>query len=283
MHKQTKMKHTKIWALAVIALPFIYACDEDDTVDTTAPTIELEDPVSGETVAAGSTMEVHCDLSDDINLATYSITIHDNFDGHSHGRTMGKFNYDESFDVEGTTAHVQEDITIDANSTAGPYHFIMQAIDAAGNSTSFEDDSSVEIEIWLTNEEMAHIHFHDAGDNEIVELEGTVGEALSVYGEVEDESGALDHILVEVGHLEEEGDHDGHSHGRTLEGAIYEKEFEVEGETSVMLQSLLANESIIVSQDDLSELEDGEHLYLIVIATDEQGNISRGTIELHFD
>lgn len=277
------MKKTKIWMMAAVMVPFIFACDDDETVDTTAPTIELEDPVYGEAIAAGSELHVHADLADDINLATYSITIHDNFDGHSHGRTLAKFDFDESFDVEGTTAHIEQEIDITAASTAGPYHFIMQAIDAAGNATSFEDDSSVEIEIWLTNEDMAHVHFHDASDNEIDEIEGTVGEALSIYGEVEDESGALDHVLIEVGHLEEGGDHDGHSHGRTLEGAIYEKEFEVEGETSVTLQSLLANESIVVEQSDLSELEDGEHLYLIVRATDEQGNISRGVIELHFD
>lgn len=276
------MKKTKVWIIAALALPFMYSCDDDDTVDTTAPTITLEDPVAGESFAAGAALDVHCDLADDINLATYSITIHDNFDGHSHGRTLANFEYDQSFTVEGTSAHVTQEIPVDATSTAGPYHFIMQAIDAAGNATSFDDDSSVEIEIWLTNQTMAHVHFTDQGGAEISELEGTVGQNLSIYGEVEDESGSLDHVLVVVGHLEEESS-DGHSHGRTREEEIFEKEFEVEGQISVSLGELLANESIVVSQAELDELETGEHLYLIVTATDEEGNISRGTIEIHFD
>lgn len=276
------MKNTRVLIMVALALPFVYSCDDDDAVDTTAPTITLEDPVAGESVAAGGMLDVHCDLADDINLATYSITIHDNFDGHSHGRTLANFNYDESFTVEGTTAHIEQEIAVDATSTAGPYHFIMQAIDAAGNATSFDDDSSVEIEIWLTNETMAHVHFEDQAGAEISELEGTVGQNLSIYGEVDDESGSLDHILVVVGHLDEESD-EGHSHGRIREEEIFEKEFEVEGQTSVSLAELLADESIVIGQAELDELEDGEHLYLIVTATDEEGNISRGTIEIHFD
>lgn len=278
------MKKTNIWIAAALAVPFLFSCEDDnDVVDTTAPTIVLEDPVAGETFAAGSVLHVHGDLTDDIELATYSITIHDNFDSHSHGRTLAAFDYDQSFEVSGTTASIEQEIDVTASATAGPYHFIVQAIDAAGNATSFDDASSKEIEIWMTNEAMAHIHFTDENDTEIDELEGVVGENLTIYGEVEDEDGTLDHILVVVGHLEEEGEHDDHDHGRIREEEIYEKEFEVEGETAVSLQELLAEESIVVSSDDLAELEDGEHLYLIVTATDEDGNISRGTIEIHFD
>ncbi|MEO9966852.1 MAG: DUF4625 domain-containing protein [Reichenbachiella sp.] len=278
------MKKTKNWLLAILILPAFYSCDDDDTVDTSAPQITLEDPVNGEAVAAGTAMDVHADLEDDVNLATYSITIHDNFDGHAHGRLLVEnFSFSESYEVEGTDTHVIQEVNIDAEATAGPYHFIMEAIDAAGNATSFQDDSSIEIEIWITNETMAHIHLMDANDAEIDELEGTLGEALAIYGEVEDESGTLDHVLISVGHLEEEAGADGHDHGRILEDNIFEEEYEVEGETSVLLQDLLANESIIITQADLDELEEEEHLYLIVQATDGEGNISRNAIEIHFD
>ncbi|WP_420583416.1 DUF4625 domain-containing protein [Reichenbachiella sp.] len=278
------MKKMKIWLMAILIVPALFSCEDDnDVVDTTAPVITLEDPVSGESIAAGSTMEVHGDLEDDVDLATYSITIHDNFDGHAHGRTLEKFNFSESYETEGTDVHMHQEIEIPATATAGPYHFIVQAIDAAGNATSFQDDSNVEIEIWITSEDAPHIHFTDDSDIEIEELEGVVGEALAIYGEVESESGKLDHVQVVVGHMEEESDHEGHDHGRVLEDEIFEEEYEVEGETSVMLQDLLANESIVVSQSDLDELEEGEHLYLIVRATDEDGNISRNAIEIHFD
>lgn len=278
------MKKTNVWLLAILVAPVWFSCEDSDSVDTTAPTITLEDPVSGESIMAGTTMEVHGDLEDDEDLATYSITIHDNFDGHSHGRVLNKFSFSESYEVEGSDVHMFQEIDIPAEALAGPYHLVIQAIDAAGNSTSFDDGSNVEIEFWITNESMAHIHFTDANDMEIDELEGEAGVALSIYGEVEDESGTLDHVIVMVGHLEEEGDHDGHSHGRVFEDDhIFEEEFEVEGEASVLLQDLLANESIVVSQDDLDELEEGEHLYLIVQATDAEGNISQNTIEIHFD
>lgn len=280
------MRHTKNWLMMALALPVMYACDESDTVDTTAPEIVLEDPINGEAVAAGSTMHVHGDLSDNEGLATYSLTIHGNFDGHAHGRVLAQFAFSESYEAEGTSAHIEQEIAIDATATAGPYHFIVEAIDAAGNATSFQDDSSVEIEIWIENDEMAHIHFTDASDAEIDEIEGELGVNLPIYGEVEDESGTLDHVLIMVGHLEEgEDDHDDHDHsgGRVLEEHIFEEEYEVEGESSVLLQDLLASESIIVNQADLDELEEGEHLYLIVQATDEDGNVSRNIIEIHFD
>ncbi|MEP3388706.1 MAG: DUF4625 domain-containing protein [Reichenbachiella sp.] len=278
------MKKMNVWLLAILVAPVWFSCDDDDAVDTTAPTITLEDPVSGEAIAAGTTMEVHGDLEDDVDLATYSITIHDNFDGHAHGRMQSKFSFSESYETEGTNVHMHQEIEIPATVTAGPYHFIVQAIDAAGNSTSFQDDSNVEVEIWITNEEMGHITFTDANDVEIEELEGVVGQALEVDGYVLDESGTLAHIDISVGHLdEEEGDHDGHNHGRVLEDAIYDKEFDVEGEGMVQFRNLLANESIVVSQSDLDELEEGEHLHLIVRVEDADGNISRGTIEIHFD
>ncbi|UXX77687.1 DUF4625 domain-containing protein [Reichenbachiella carrageenanivorans] len=278
------MRNTKNWLMMMLALPVLYACDESDTVDTIAPEITLEDPISGEAFAAGSTMHVHGDLSDDQGLATYSISIHSNFDGHSHGRVLAQFAFSESYEAEGTAAHIEQEIEIDATATAGPYHFIVEAIDAAGNATSFQDDSSIEIEIWIENEDMAHIHFTDENDVEIDEIEGVLGENLPIYGEVEDESGTLDHVYIMVGHLEEgeDEDHD-HSHGRVLEDHIFEEEYEVEGESSVLLQDLLASESIVVNQEDMDELEDGEHLYLIVQATDEDGNVSRSTIEIHFD
>ncbi|WP_422359673.1 DUF4625 domain-containing protein [Reichenbachiella sp.] len=278
------MKKTKNWLLALLVMPALFSCDDDDAVDTTAPTITLEDPVSGEQIAAGTTMEVHGDLEDDVDLATYSISIHDNFDGHSHGRTLDKFSFSESYETAGTDVHMHQEIEIPATATAGPYHFIIQAIDAAGNSTSFQDDSNVEVEIWITNEAMGHVTFTDANDVEIDELEGVVGQALEIDGYVLDETGTLAHIDISVGHLDEEdGGHDGHDHGRVLEDAIYDKEFDVEGEGMVQFRNLLANESIVVNQSDLDELEDGEHLHLIVRVEDADGNISRGTIEIHFD
>ena len=276
-----------ILSLGLVSLMFLMACEDDEVVDVTAPTIEMEEPEYGEAFEAGGDIHFDALFEDDVELATFNLTIHDNFDGHNHGRVaVTAFDFDQSYELTGKSDDVHEDIEIPADATAGPYHLIVEAIDAAGNSTTFADGSSKEIEIWITNDEMPHVHFEDANETEVDEYEGEVGVALMFYGEVEDEVGALDHVMIMVGHLEEGAEHDDHDHGgRTLQDDdhIFEKEIEVEGETSVLLQDLLEGESIVVAQSDLDELEEGEHLYLIVQAEDEDGNISRHAIEIHFD
>ena len=276
-----------ILGIGLLSFVFLMACeDNDEVVDVTPPTITIDDPLSGEKFAAGGVIPFEALFEDDVDLATYNITIHDDFDGHSHGRlAIAPFQFDQSYELSGISSEVSFDIEINADATAGPYHFIVGAIDAAGNSTSFDDASSKEVEIWITNEEMAHVHFEDANENEVEEYEGEVGVALQFYGEIEDEVGTLDHVEILVGHMEEGAEHD-HDHGGRIsqdDEHIFELEVEVEGETSVLLQDLLANESIIVSQSDLDELEEGEHLYLIVKVQDEDGNISQHSIEIHFD
>ncbi|MEP4534623.1 MAG: DUF4625 domain-containing protein [Cyclobacteriaceae bacterium] len=276
-----------ILSLIGLSIVFLNACDSDDEVDVTAPTITMEEPGYGEAFAAGGTIHFDALFEDDFNLATYSINIHDNFDGHSHGRiALAPFSYNESFSISGKSVDEHMDIDVSADATAGPYDMIVQAIDAEGNATSFADGSAIDLSIWITNEEMAHVHFQDASGAEVEEYEGEVGQALTFYGEVEDEEGTLDHVAIMVGHMEESEGHD-HDHddgGRIAEDDyIFEMEYEVEGETSVMIQDLLDGESITVAQSDLDELEEGEHLYLIVQAQDEAGNISQHAIEIHFD
>lgn len=263
---------------------FLVGCEDGETVDITAPMITIVEPGAGEAFAAGG--EIHFDalFEDDEELATFNLTIHNNFDSHGHGRvSVTAFDFNHSFPLTGKMDDVHEDIEIPADATAGPYHFIVEAIDAAGNSTTFADGSSKELEIWITNEEMAHVHFEDANGTEVAEYEGVVGEELMFYGEIEDEVGTLDHVDIIVGHLEEAEAHNHDHGGRVLEENIFEKEVEVEGETSVLLQDLLAGERIVVSQSDLDDLEEGEHLYLIVKVKDEDGNISQHSIAIHFD
>lgn len=274
-------------ALLLGSVMLFVACNDDgeDPVDTTAPTIEVEEPHYGESFAVEGEIHFEALFTDDVQLATYNIDIHDNFDGHTHSRVeRTTFDFDQSFDLSGLTMDVHEDIEVASDALAGPYHFIITAIDAAGNSTTFADGSTVELEVWITNEEMAHIHFTDEAGMEVDEFDGAVDTPLMFFGEVEDEVGTLDHVEIKVGHMEEGGDHDhDHDHGRVLDEEIYEGEFEVEGKTSVLIQDLLKDVDITVAQSDLDELEEGEHLYLIVKAEDEDGNIAQSAIEIHFD
>ena len=274
-----------ILGLGLSGMLFLVACEGDEPIDITAPTITMEEPVNGEQFEAGGTIPFDALFEDDVELATFNIAIHNNFDGHGHGRIeVEPFDFSQSFTLTGKSEDVHEDIAVAADATAGPYHLTVEAIDAAGNATSFADGSSKELEIWIINGEMPHVHFEDANGNEVAEFEGVVGQSLQFYGEVEDEVGTLDHVLIMVGHLEGYEGHD-HAHGGRIvaDDHIYEKEFEVEGEISVLIQNLLEGEEIVVNQSDLDELEEGEHLYLIVQAEDADGNISRHAIEIHFD
>ncbi|RJE74842.1 DUF4625 domain-containing protein [Reichenbachiella sp. MSK19-1] len=268
---------------SIIVSAALVACESDDnTPDVTAPVIEVEEPESGEQFAAGGEIHAHGEVSDNEGLASYNITIHDDFDDHTHGRTLSAFAFDQSYVVEGATAEIDVEIDIDADATAGPYHFIVQAIDATGNSTSFADGSAIERQIWITNDQMPLVHFQDATGEEVEEYEAVVGETIQFYGLIEDQSGTLDHVDIEVGHAEEIEEHD-HEHARVLDEAIFDQEFEVEGATSVTIQSLLADANIVVTQSDLDELEEGEHLYLMITALDEDGNSSYHQIAIHFD
>ena len=278
------MRKSSLLISVVVSLLVFVACEnDDDLVDVDAPVITVNEPVYGEAFEAGEPLHFNVLFEDNNELATFNIDIHNDFDSHAHGRrNLNPFEYEESFELTGKSDDVLEDILIPADATAGPYHLTVEAIDAEGNATTFADGSSVELQIWITNDEMALVHFQDDNGTEVSEYEGVAGEFLQFYGVIEDQSGALEHVTITVGHLKEAGEHD-HG-GRTFQDdPVYKKEFEVAGETSVLIQDLLSNENIVVTGDHLDELEEGEHLYLIVLAEDEAGNFSRHAIELHFD
>lgn len=275
--------NTKNLMLWMAAPALFFACEsEDNQPDITAPVITLEEPHMGDRFAAGVGMHVHGLATDNDELSMLNITVHDVLDGHSHGRRMDVFSYDQSFSMNGSQFEIDQHIDVPSEATAGPYHLILQATDVSGNVTSFADGSSIELEIWITNDGMAHVHFEDVNGAEVSEYEVEPGVALEFYGEVEDQGG-IDHIEVIVGHLEGEDHVDEHDHGRILsEGSIYEGEFEVDGATLVSLNNLLADESIIVPQAEVDELAAGEYLHLIVQVLDMDGNMSRFSVPLHF-
>ena len=151
----------------IIALIFIgiVSCDDADSlVDLTAPVIEVRNPEYGKLLPAGEFIAFEAGFIDDVELATYNIEIHENFGGHGHGRiamvnndpALIKWSFKESFIIpDGLRLFeevLEDHILIPNNAIAGPYHFIVQAIDKAGNSTSFQNNSAVELEILITND-----------------------------------------------------------------------------------------------------------------------------------
>lgn len=296
------MKNLLAICLLIISTLLIFSsCDEgEDIIDTTAPTIEVEEPVNGEYFIAGDYVHFEAKFTDDFELATYNMEIHDNFGGHAHGRianaksdpSLIKWVYKQSFLIpEGVTlfqAILEDEIDIPSNAMAGPYHFIVQAIDQAGNATSFQDDSAVELEVFITNDSQPIINITNLIEGE---LEIEVDELFVVEGTVTDpttgEYAGMHSMEVVLG----EGNHEGHdhSHGRIAEDdlvdADYEeeelKQFMVDG--AIILEKVFEDINFTLSQGQLNDLieEEVDYLLLTIKVFDEQGNIAVSNTDVH--
>lgn len=130
-------------SITTATLLFI-SCNNGDDGDTTPPVINLIEPAEGDTLKIGNTNGVHLEmeLSDNEMLSSYKVDIHNDFDGHTHSKSLKAdettvFSFQKSWDVSGkrnTTIHHHE-IVIPANATPGNYHLMVYCTDAAGNET----------------------------------------------------------------------------------------------------------------------------------------------------
>ncbi|MDZ7608214.1 MAG: DUF4625 domain-containing protein [Cyclobacteriaceae bacterium] len=290
-----------IMALGFAVIAGLSGCG-DEEVDVSGPQIEMAEPAMNEFVDAGSAVHFMAEFKDNIELKTYNIEIHDDFDRHSHGRiaavqadpSLLKWYFEESFDIpEGSreySVHLESEIVVAENALAGPYHFIVQAIDASGNATSFDDDSNVEVTIFITNNSMPQATITNLEDGE---LHIAVNQMFMVEGNITDATTgtyagmhALDIILGE-----ENGDHDHSQGGRLAEEDLIDVTFE-EGDLEqfmeggqIILQKVFESINFKLSQAQLDELtaENVEHLDLKIMAHDEQGNIGISITPVHFD
>lgn len=139
------MKKISLFISALVITAFIWSCSKDDDKDTSKPLIELEEPANGDTLFIGYNTHLGMDLSDDVQLKSYKVDIHSNFDGHSHSKSSaaaGTWTFTKSWDVSGSKnvhIHHQEievPITVNGVSIAkGKYDFMVYCTDAAGNES----------------------------------------------------------------------------------------------------------------------------------------------------
>lgn len=313
-----------MWRRQILIILFILniftGCifSSDDLIDITAPEIEVLEPHERDELAAGEFIAFDATFMDDLELGSYSIDVHDNLDGHGHGRIaqpkddpgLERWIFKKNYTIpEGYimyAAQHDDDILIAENAVAGPYHLIVQAVDQAGNATNYQDGSTVEYEILITNDSQPVVTITNLVDGELeiesdvrFEVEGdvsdpTVGEYSGMHSmEIllgEDHEEEHEHIHAGSGQDEPEV----YLHGRIGQdehGALIDADYEgselelfmVDG--VIQLDQVFESIGFTLSQKQFNELssEGVDHLMLSIKVKDEQGNltISRTVVHIH--
>ncbi|GHA37885.1 hypothetical protein GCM10007103_19310 [Salinimicrobium marinum] len=158
------MKTRLIYLFSIIASLSLTSCSEDDDVaiDTQAPQISIAEPHEEEEIAPGG--EIHFDaiFTDNVELASYKVEVHNSFDGHTHSvlkQENGQDNpwsYSEVFTIEAgqTSFEAHHHIAVPAEINGEPvseghYHFGVYVTDAAGN----ESQAFLELHIEARHED----------------------------------------------------------------------------------------------------------------------------------
>lgn len=152
------MKISKFTFLFLMLFLEISSCDNGNDIDTEKPSISIDFegsfPVNCDTLYFGEDFTVKMLLKDNVELGSYSIDIHNNFDHHSHSTEVtscemwpvktpvNPFVFIADFDVpEGSSDFkTSETIKIPAGNgngafDEGDYHFFISLTDKEGWST----------------------------------------------------------------------------------------------------------------------------------------------------
>ncbi len=291
-----------------------------DLIDITAPEIDVFEPHGTDEHSAGEFIAFEATIMDDLELGSYSIDVHDNLDGHGHGRIaqpkddpgLERWIFKKNYTIpEGYIMYAakhDDDILIAENAMAGPYHFIVQAVDQAGNATNYQDGSTVEFEVMITNDSQPVVTIANLVEGELEIQEGV---RFQVEGDISDPTtgtySGFHWMEILLGEDHEESHEHIHAssgqegsevylHGRTgqdeheaLIDADYEgAELEIfMTEGVIQLDQVFESINFTLSQEQLDELisENVDHLLLSLKVKDEQGNltISKTVVHIHIE
>ncbi len=92
------MKNISILPIIFLALAFLSSCEKEEAIDLEKPVIDLSIPgafpVNCDTLYFGESFEFKVLFSDNAELGSFSIDIHNNFDHHSHSTEVTECNLD---------------------------------------------------------------------------------------------------------------------------------------------------------------------------------------------
>lgn len=141
-----KIKLNSILTLIVAAV-FLTSCssDNDAAPDTQKPTISIKEPHNDEEIAPGGEMHFEAVFTDNVELASYKIEIHDDFDDHTHAQLksshdLNPWNFEQVFQIPAGQKRFEAihhiDIPTLVNGQAiseGTYHVGIYLTDTSGN------------------------------------------------------------------------------------------------------------------------------------------------------
>lgn len=151
---------------AIFYLLNITSCSKDDdkssATDTEKPTFESTNatPVDGQEFKLGDVIKVYQTFSDNVELGSFNIEIHNNFDGHSHstesnskrsilkhehGDVENAWVYNKDFEIPAGLKNYTSELEIKIPDTIaqGDYHFVIRLTDKAG----WQAFKAVELEV----------------------------------------------------------------------------------------------------------------------------------------
>ncbi|MFW5760341.1 MAG: DUF4625 domain-containing protein [Cyclobacteriaceae bacterium] len=151
------MKNYKI-IIPFLLLIFFNSCEKEDEIDKVKPVIDLSIqnafPVNCDTLYFGESFELKVLFTDNAELGSYSIDIHNNFDHHSHTTEVSEcslapikdpvnpFLFIEDYNIPAGQSAYQTNMSISIPSgngngdyDEGDYHFFIRLTDKEGWSS----------------------------------------------------------------------------------------------------------------------------------------------------
>lgn len=106
-----------------------------------APKITLIAPAENDIMQIGKAIHFDMGLSDDNQLKSYRVEIHENFDGHAHTKenegSVFPSVFDRTWEITGKSRNIHHHgIVIPANAKEGIYHLIIYCTNTAGEQSS---------------------------------------------------------------------------------------------------------------------------------------------------
>ena len=149
------MKIFRIAIRLILLLVFLYSCDNGEEIDKEKPEIDLTFadafPVNCDTIYFGETFHFKALFTDNVELGSYNIDIHHNFDHHSHSTEVAEcslgpkkepvnpFTFIQDFSIPDGTKEFEtgENVEIPNGNESGlydegDYHFFISLTDKEG-------------------------------------------------------------------------------------------------------------------------------------------------------